>query len=125
VRRSIIVIALLSAVWMTACTAVESGPSVTEPPGPHLTLVAKDYAFQPTELSATAAASTLIYFTNQDGEQHDLAIYPNKDSSDALFKGQAIGRGSTVYEVPPLAAGTYYFKCTIHPVMNGNLQVNP
>jgi plastocyanin len=125
VRRSMIVIAMLSTVWLTACTSVESGPQVTEPPGPHLTLVAKDYAFQPTELATTANAPTLIYFTNQDGEQHGLAIYPNKESSDALFKGQAIGRGSTVYEVPPLAAGSYSFKCTIHPVMNGNLQVNP
>ena len=121
--RNPIIIAVLCAVVLAACG--ETRPPVSEPPGPHLTVVAKDTRFDTAELAMVANRATLIYFTNLDGEQHNIAIYPNKDSGDALFVGELIGRGSVVYEVPPLAGGTYFFKCTVHPVMNGTVQVNP
>ena len=33
------------------------------------------------------------------------------------------GVQSTIYRVPGLPAGTYYFQCDVHPDMNGALVV--
>ena len=90
-----------------------------------LVVVAKDYKFDTATLAMTAGDPTLIHFTNQDSEQHDIAIFPNADSSQAMFKGDLISRGSIVYDVPAFDAGPYFFKCTIHPVMSGDVQVTP
>ncbi|HEX9123699.1 MAG TPA: cupredoxin domain-containing protein [Actinomycetota bacterium] len=96
------------------------GPVVT------LNLVAKGIAFQQTNLSAPAGEPFAIAFDNQDaGIQHDVVIYDNKDfSGDPLFEGDIVtGPAKTTYEVPALQAGTYYFHCSIHPQMQGQIQV--
>jgi plastocyanin len=124
VHRWIVVIALLCVGVLAACSS-EAGPTAREPTDPHLSVVAKGYAFDPPELPMVADQTTLIYFTNEDGEKHDIAIYTSQDSSTTLFSGELIGKGSTVYEVPGLAAGSYAFKCTVHPVMTGSVTVAP
>ena len=123
-HRSIPVIAMLAVVAVAGCTSAGSGPSASVPPGADV-VVAKDYKFDTATLAMTAGDPTLIHFTNLDSEQHDIAIFPNKDSSEAMFDGQDIGRGSIVYDVPAFDAGTYFFKCTIHPIMYGDVQVTP
>lgn len=110
---------------IAGCTSAGGGTTVSAPPDADLTVLAKDYAFDPTMLAMTAGEPTVIYFTNADGEQHDIAIYPNAETSEAMFQGELISRGSTVYDVPAFDAGTYFFKCTLHPIMYGDVQVAP
>lgn len=124
-HRSIVVIAMLAAVAIAGCTPVGSGPSASVPPDVDLQVVAKGYTFDTATMAMTAGEPTLIYFTNQDGELHDIAIFPNADTKTAMFDGEDIPRGSTVYDVPAFEAGTYFFKCTLHPIMYGDVQVAP
>ena len=122
-RRPFAVIAMLAVIAVAGCSS-GSGPSASIPEGA-LVVIAHDYMFDPTTLAMTADQPSQIHFTNHDSEQHDIAIFPNQDSSDAMFDGENIAHGSIVYDVPAFEAGTYYFKCTIHPVMNGSVEVAP
>ncbi len=123
--RSIASIAAVAALVIAGCTPAGSGPSASVPPDVDLQVVAKDYTFDTPTLAMTAGDPALIHFTNRDGELHDIAIYPNADTSTAMFDGENIPRGSTVYDVPAFEAGTYFFKCTLHPIMYGDVQVAP
>ncbi|MFB3739519.1 MAG: cupredoxin domain-containing protein, partial [Candidatus Velamenicoccus archaeovorus] len=105
-----------------------SGPAEGGGGGPAVTvnLVAKGIAFQQTTLSAPAGAPFAIAFDNQDaGIQHDVVIYDNQDlSGDPVFEGDVVtGPGTATYEVPELDPATYYFHCSIHPQMQGRLDV--
>lgn len=78
-------------------------------------------AYGSTSLSAPAGAAFTLHFDNQaTGIQHDIVI---KDAAGAtVFKGDLITGPSAVdYQVPALAAGTYTFGCSIHPIMVGTL----
>jgi plastocyanin len=122
-HRPFAVIAMLAVFAVAGCAA--AGPTASPPPDVDLSVVAKDYKFDTATLPMTAGDRTLIYFTNEDSEKHDIAIFPSADSGAAMFDGEDIGKGSTVYDVPAFDAGTYFFKCTIHPVMNGSVEVAP
>jgi plastocyanin len=124
-RRSLIVIAMLSAIAVAGCTSGGSGPTASVPPDVDLVVVAKDYKFDTATLAMTAGEPTLLHFTNEDSEKHDIAIFPDANTSTAMFDGEEIGRGSIVYDVPAFEAGQYFFKCTIHPVMSGAVDVSP
>jgi len=123
-HRSLAVTALLAVIAVAGCSS-GAGPSASVPPDVDLVVVAKDYKFDTADLQMTAGDPTLIHFTNEDSEKHDIAIFPSADSSQAMFDGEDIGRGSIVYDVPAFDAGQYFFKCTIHPVMSGSVQVAP
>ena len=58
-------------------------------------------------------------------EGHDVAIYTNSSATTTLFKGAVVtGPTTTTYHVPALKAGTYYFRCDIHPTqMTGTFVV--
>jgi plastocyanin len=50
------------------------------------------------------------------GVPHNIAIYTDKSASKSLFKGSTVtGPKTTTYHVHALQAGTYYFRCDIHP----------
>ncbi len=50
-----------------------------------------------------------------------MAIYTDSSASQAKFQGDIFAGGTRVYSVPALAAGTYYFRCDVHPDMNGTI----
>jgi plastocyanin len=123
-HRPLAVIAMLAVIAVAGCSSA-AGPTASVPPDVDILVVAKDYKFDTAVLQMTAGDPTLIHFTNEDSEKHDLAIFPDAASSQAMFDGEEIGRGSIVYDVPAFDAGQYFFKCTIHPVMSGTVQVVP
>ena len=91
--------------------------------GGGLELHAKEIAFVETTLTAPADKPFDLHYFNEDqGIPHDVAF---KDSSGAeVFKGEVVtGVADTIYKVPPLAAGTYQYICTIHPNMTGSATV--
>jgi plastocyanin len=95
------------------------GPTTT------VQLVAKGIQFQQTELSVPSDHPFAIAFDNQDADtQHDVQIFDNKDfSGNPLFDGKIItGVSKITYDVDPLAAGTYYFHCVVHPTMTGTIE---
>jgi plastocyanin len=47
---------------------------------------------------------------------HNVAIYTNASASQALFQGPNQSSPGTIsYQVDPLPAGTYFFRCDVHP----------
>ena len=88
--------------------------------------------FQETSLTAPSDTAFTIQFDNQDpGVSHDVIVAsddPAKDPSAQTFvDGTPItGVASTQYPAPALAAGKYYFFCSIHPTqMFGTLTTSP
>jgi plastocyanin len=90
-------------------------------PSTSIQVSASGDAFDTDCLAAPTGQAFEIVFDNQDPDQHNVAIY---DGSDNLFRGEIFGGPKTVtYDVPALDAGTYEFKCDVHPQMTGTFKV--
>ncbi len=89
-----------------------------------IALVAEAVKFDKTSLTAAADTPFKITFDNRDvGTPHDVDIL---DAAQVkVFDGPDFpGPEIRVYDVPPLAAATYTFICSIHPaLMTGELTV--
>jgi plastocyanin len=101
-------------------------PSECEPvQGADVTVCAfDDQSFLPSTLEAPAGAGFALDLVNQDdGVQHNVAIYRDDSAAESLFVGDLVEGATTVtYDVPALDPGSYYFRCDVHPAMNGILE---
>jgi plastocyanin len=103
----------------TSATAGSGGAQAAScaPSGTSLQVSAQNVKFDKSCLAAPANQAFTITFDNQDaGVPHDVAIYTSSSATTTLFKGAVVtGPTTTTYHVPALKAGTYYFRCDIHP----------
>ena len=107
---------------MTACSAAarRDGPPPSAPAGGAV-IVARDLAFDQTRLEVPAGVAFALLFENRDGAPHNVAILDPPDDH-AVFTGEIFGGpGSRTYTVPAIAAGTYKFRCDVHPEMTGTV----
>lgn len=107
---------------------LSSGEVAACPPPPPDALgvcAVDDERFDPELLEAPADEPFEIVFANEDeGIPHNVAIYADESAEDARFVGDWIDGPRTVtYEVPALEADSYYFRCDVHPIMDGTLEV--
>jgi plastocyanin len=112
--------------WLAALIAKSNATPAPLPSGTVLNLVAKDIAYSGLDLEVAAEAPFAIAFQNQDpaGVTHDVDI--RDAGGNVLANQEPINGGtSTNYTYAGLAAGTYTFICSIHPVpsMTGTLTV--
>jgi cytochrome c oxidase subunit 2 len=110
--------------WLTE----QIGPTETcEPDGTDLAIVAKDIAFDPKCLAAPADEPFTITLDNQDdGIPHNISIAADPGWEEVLYAGATFnGVATQVEEVPGLPAGTYLFRCDVHPIpaMSGTFVV--
>jgi plastocyanin/uncharacterized membrane protein len=84
-----------------------------------------DRAFVPDRLQLPASEPVELAFDNRDGGvQHNIAIYRDDSAEESLFIGDLIAGPETVrYDVPALDPGDYYFRCDVHPQMDGSVEV--
>ena len=84
-----------------------------------------DQAFDRATLTLRGGEPSDLRFDNEDeGVPHNVAIYTDDSAEESLFVGDQItGPDEITYEVPALDAGSYYFRCDVHPVMDGTLEV--
>lgn len=84
-----------------------------------------DQAFVPDHLQLPASEPVELAFDNRDGGvQHNVAIYRDESAEESLFVGDLIAGPETVtYDVPALDPGAYYFRCDVHPQMDGSVEV--
>jgi plastocyanin len=119
-------LALLALAVIASCSGASGSPTTQPSIAPNaLTIAARDLTFSATTLAAPAGKPFQIVFDNQESAPHNVAIYRDASWTQKIFVEEPIGGPRVViYDVPPLAAGTYYFRCDLHPDMKGNLTVN-
>ena len=83
--------------------------------------------FDPTTLETTAGTAFTLTFDNEDNQApHNLALFGSDGAKVALGGDTAFftGPGQRQLQVPALTAGTYTYKCEVHPsTMMGTLTV--
>jgi plastocyanin len=76
-----------------------------------------------SELRAPAGEAFQIDYRNATHEQHNIVI---QDSAAKVFFASPNTALGQTFEIPAMAAGTYEFICTLHPLtMKGPLVVGP
>jgi plastocyanin len=119
IGRWIVVVATASGV-LAACGG--DGDATCSPSGMELRVTARDLNFDADCLAAPAGRSFTLELANEDeGVQHNVSI---RDGDEVLFEGEIFeGVERVTYEVQAFEAGTYEFRCDVHPDMNGTFIV--
>jgi plastocyanin len=92
-----------------------------------LMVVAQDIAFDTDELHLPAGAPATLTLDNRDPTPHNLSIYEDSDATgEPLFTFEPFaGPAEQSFEVEPIPEGEYYFRCDVHPTMEGTVVVAP
>ncbi len=94
--------------------------------GAELSIMAMNNVFDTDSLSAPAGTPFTVLLDNMDaGIPHNFSIYTDDTATTALFTGEIItGPDTITNEIPALDAGSYFFRCDVHPTtMIGTLTV--
>ena len=113
----------IAIVVLAACSSDASSRAAQPSIDPNaLRISAKDLKFSTSSLAAPADEPFQIAFDNQEGAPHNVAIYADSSASKKIFGEDPFGGPAVVvYDVPELAAGSYFFRCDVHPDMSGEL----
>ena len=102
----------------TATPGASAGP--VDPNAP--AIVADGMKFTTAQVQVPAGRAFSLAFDNKDGAPHNVAIYIDSSAGTNVFRGDIFGGpASKAYDVPALAAGTYFFRCDVHPDMTGTI----
>ncbi len=117
-----LVVALFAGCSSSPSTTTPSSGGTSTTPGQGgavtIDLAAQNLAFDKTTITVPAGASVTINFNNKDtGVSHNFALYTNSSASSSIFVGQTVaGPGTTSYKfTAPSKAGSYFFRCDVHP----------
>jgi plastocyanin len=108
----------------SACSAsgAESRPS-PDPSAADVTIISRDMAFDQETLTVAAGSAWRLQLVNEDSVPHNVAIYRDTSATETVFVGKLVSSATTVYDMPALEPGTYFFRCDLHPEMKGTLIV--
>lgn len=111
-------VAVAVAVSLAACGggAPSGSPVIGD-----VTVVAQDMKFDTAQLQVPANRPFTIAFRNRDSMPHNIAIYTDDSATTKIFIGQIITASETLYRMPALKPGTYFFRCDVHPSMKGSV----
>jgi plastocyanin len=108
-------------------TTAPGGPtaSPTEEHGEMLKIKAEDFAFDRSTITVPAGSKVIVEFENEDRAPHNVAFYTSPSLASTIYKGEVItGPRSITYTfTAPTTPGTYYFRCDVHPTMDGQFIV--
>jgi len=132
-KQSLLAILAVAGVLLTGggVAAAAYGQRTVEKPegvaGPPVKVTAEGIQFLNKQLSVKADVPADIIFDNNDkGIVHNVAVFSDADYTKAIFTGDVIPGPKTIdYKFKAPAAGEYYFRCDIHPSMQGKLIVTP
>jgi plastocyanin len=112
-----LVVLTITAAALAACGG-DGGDAPCSPSGTQLRVTARDLSFDAECLAAPAGQPFTIELANEDeGVQHNVSI---RGGDEVLFEGEIFeGVERMTYDVEALEAGSYEFRCDVHPDMNG------
>jgi plastocyanin len=124
-KRLIATLALATvALAAAACGSTAAAPpaSPASPADPNAPAISADQLkFDTAELTVPAGKAFQLSFTNQESAPHNVAIYTDSSASQSVYQGEIFSTATKVYDVPALAAGSYFFRCDVHPDMVGTI----
>ena len=128
-KRLTLTFGLLSlAAVLAACSGASANPGTaspttsTPPSGDVVTITAKDLKFGQSDVTVPADTAFDLVFDNQEGAPHNVAIYTDASASSKVSVGEIFsGPAQKAQTVPALAAGSYFFRCDVHPDMQGTI----
>jgi plastocyanin len=104
--------------------AAEPSAAPSAPPvDPGKPFIASDsLKWDRAELKIPAGTAFELVYENREGPPHNVAIYTDGSANTPVFVGEIISGPKTVtYQVPAIEAGTYFFRCDVHPDMQGTV----
>lgn len=105
----------------------ETRTPTTAPGGPdeRISIKARNFAFDRSIITAPAGSRVIVEFENEDGAPHNVAFYTSPSLSATIYKGEIVTgpRRITYTFTAPSNPGTYYFRCDVHPSMDGQFIV--
>jgi len=108
-------------------TVITETPSVsqTDDRDEKVRIKARNFAFDVSRITVPAGSQITVEFENEDNAPHNVAFYTTPSLATTIYKGAIIdGRARTTYVfTAPSAPGTYFFRCDLHPSMNGEFVV--
>ncbi len=126
-KLALLCLAAAGTLLLAACSGGGGTTTVTNcsPSGTNLSVTAKSFVFDTTCLAAPANRAFTIAFHNEDGAtSHNVSIYTDSSARKPLFQGKiVVGVATERYDVKALPAGRYFFRCDVHPQMNGTFIV--
>ena len=127
-KRLIATLALATvALAAAACAPANAAPGTpaptvaVDPSSP--VVVANAMQFETKNVTAPAGTAFAMTFENKESAPHNVSIYTDSSARNRLFEGEIFSSGSRVYQVPALAAGSYFFRCDVHQEMTGTIVV--
>jgi plastocyanin len=106
--------------------SVTPPPAASAPAGPVIRETAQQLTFGSARLSAPSGTGFRIAFDNQaPGIKHNIAVDADSSAEKPFFVGEIVTGPTTItYRVAALPAGSYFFRCDVHPQqMTGTLVV--
>src|SRR5215208_5714529 len=95
----------------------DNAASEERPSGPTSDITAKDFAFDPSEVTLEAGKEVTIVLTNEDSAEHNITAEDLDVDADA--EGGETGQATVTPD-----AGSYDFHCKYHPdQMTGTITV--
>jgi len=120
-----LVVSVVAVAIVVGCSGASGNP--TPPPSidtDALSIAARNLAFSTAALTAPAGSPFQIAFDNQEGAPHNVSIYRDASAAEkVLVEEPFAGPRLVVYVVPALEPGDYFFRCDVHPDMQGTLTV--
>ncbi|QEC46957.1 hypothetical protein FSW04_04700 [Baekduia soli] len=108
-----LVLAGAVAALTAGCGGSGGGGAVTLRPGEAIGM--KSLRFKPDHVQVTVGQT--VTWRNEEGIGHDV-----KADSGATFSSQTFGKDGT-FRWTPAKAGTVKYECTLHPGMDGTIDV--
>ncbi len=112
-----------------ATTAAPDGggtsPAASGAAGDVVKVTAKDFAFDPADVDAPANNEVTFQLTNSDSATHTLTVYED-DAYTKKVSGASVqvsGGKEGEFNVTFPKTGEFYFRCDIHPQMQGEIKV--
>jgi len=136
VRTALLIGALAAVLTAAACgsdnasgekTAASgsSAPAAAAVTNGAITIVAKDNLFEPTSFTAPAGTAVTVTLKNEGAALHNFALVDQKGPDGKEIQTELLAGGKSGTVEFTLAAGTYDFRCTVHPAeMRGTITVS-